>query len=132
MITSLKKSWLLLLIALVVYVGLQWFSAFDWYRNLTGDPKAIGHALLSYPVLNFAVGLIGAFRHGFTPWRPPVTAALFLVPFFLFLDGWRQLEALPIFLIAYLVCGFLGEGVGVLSRKLLRGRTGAVVGEPGH
>ena len=50
-------------------------------------------------------------------------AALSVLPWFLYYDGAVQLDAIVLYGAVYAMCGLLGEGAGVLTRKLLQGRT---------
>ncbi len=123
MLTSFKKSWILLVIITVVYLVTPLLVRMDWFQALTSDPKGLGAIILYFPVANFAVGLAGALRHGFSIWRVLAAAALSVLSWFLYYDGAVQLDAIVLYGAVYAVCGLLGEGAGVLTRKLLQGRT---------
>lgn len=117
MLTSLKKSWPLLVIAVIVYLALGWVNTQEWWRTAIQDPVGLGPLVMGYPTLNFTIGVIGAWRHGLSTPRSLVVALLSLVAWFAFFDGARQLGAIAVFVGLYTICGVFGEFGGFLLRR---------------
>lgn len=117
MLTSLKKSWLLLVIAVVVYLALGWLNTFEGWRNAIQDPVGLAPLVMAYPTLNFTIGLIGSWRYGLSTLRSIAVALLSMVAWFGFFDGARQLGAIAVFVGLYTISGLFGELGGFLLRR---------------
>lgn len=120
MVTSLRRSWPLLSGLVVVYLGAPLLTRLVWFQRLTGDPKGIGAILFYIPAACFAMCLIGSYLYGFSVWRPVLGGVLAVVPWLAYFDGAVQVDAVAGFCAAYLVGGFIGEGLGALGRRIVR------------
>lgn len=110
-----KLGWYILPVLVVYYLVpvLIMHSPLD---DLTIKGLLINLILVYQPILILLVSIIYTAKHGFSWWLPLVLGFLYLpVDTLIFPNA----EGAEIYVIPYILVGFLGAGVGVLVRKMV-------------
>lgn len=109
-----KLVWYILPVLVVYYLVpvLIMYSPLD---DLTIKGLLIDLLLVYQPVLIFILSIIYTAKHGFSWWFPLMLGLLYLpVDSLIFPNA----EGSEIYVIPYILVGFLGAGVGILMRKM--------------